>query len=434
MRKQVVTFDKNASLSNLLGNVIVSNSIAFGSIQFVNNTNKEIIAVKFNIRGYNSFGETVLINDCPAFQVMVQDLHVIPFSYSKQISVQLPSLEIRRIDVFEYQTCFNDSTIITYSGKDEVGCELLLLENNILADNEIANAYSLRSFQVNNYPAEINSDWVCCCGTFNSNEQCKKCGKSKTEVFKLVTPNNAVQIVDEQKSINKKNKSKKREKKVILSIVVAFLLMSITTVFYFSSHVVYFSDEVMIEDIQGNWTKYNSNGDAVSQILISGSSFSYNDWNGKSLNDKIECNPLRGEFTTPSNSYKYKMEKNGRIFCKDEMVAQFDYRKGGSPLVVKKNDYEPFPTALKLTKGILYQDGIYTKSDVTITNNGEKTYHDIYVTGFFTSDGKPKGYSISEFVCEDSVLKPGESITITVSSICSDTNYCDVVILSAYND
>ena len=194
-----ILYDKNASASEIKANINTVNFSAYADISFKNNTDKNIVAIKFKARGYNLFGETVFVNDSAIFDIAFNDLSVDAFAYSASMQTLLPDNNIVKIEISEHETCFSDGSSALYDGKNIVEYELLAFDANNQSDVDIVYALSYFSNQIKNFPIEIGEDWVCCCETYNSDLICRNCKKDKIQVFKTVNFSNSCKTIDKMK-------------------------------------------------------------------------------------------------------------------------------------------------------------------------------------------------------------------------------------------
>lgn len=424
-----ITHSKNGNLTNLTGSVDVLGDSVQASISFKNNTNKRITAIRLIVLGYNGFKEPVLIDGSPSFTVLIQDLRVEPFSELRNHKFVLPDNQIRNIEIHEGQTCFEDGTVTTYKGGETVKYTLSCFDRNNKADAETIVSLSSFSTKINNYPTVVDADWVCYCGTYNSDDVCRNCKKTKKAVFDIFQPN----------SINKLIKKRKRNK--ILPVFIAIFgiigaIFGAACVTHFNANCVFFSESALREEVEGRWTRYNDSYQMIIQLEIDGDTLVKTHRDGPSYGGTydIEWMPFRGEFKS-SEGYLYKLEKDGTISTDWETGSRFNYKRGGNDLIVtedkEKDDYEFYMSVLNLTKGKLYTEGSYTKCDITVTNTGKKTYTDIYVFGTFKDANGKTLNLVSDILCRNKGLRPGESVTVTLEAICSGAVWSDIAVVTA---
>lgn len=70
------TYDINAHIENVVCDIDVKDGLAIAKISFVNLGYGDITAIKFIARGYNSFGDLVLVNGKENFWLIIQDVLV----------------------------------------------------------------------------------------------------------------------------------------------------------------------------------------------------------------------------------------------------------------------------------------------------------------------------------------------------------------------
>lgn len=80
------------------------------SVEFLNVSESTISAAMFSVVGFNAFGDKVSVNGGESFEVMAQDILVMPGGHGT-IQYALPNADIRKTDVAVKKICFSDGTI-----------------------------------------------------------------------------------------------------------------------------------------------------------------------------------------------------------------------------------------------------------------------------------------------------------------------------------
>ena len=120
MEKEKMRIDVNAHITNVSCQVLTEDGKAKAIITFDNLGYGKITAVKFNAKGYNSFGDVVAISGNETFLMIIQDISIDKNSTATNIKVSLPSDEIKKVDLEENQICLSYGTLTTYEGKKEL--------------------------------------------------------------------------------------------------------------------------------------------------------------------------------------------------------------------------------------------------------------------------------------------------------------------------
>ena len=103
MVAQKIKLDINAHIKNI--SVRIDSASSQAIVSFENLGYGTIKAVKFKAKGYNDFQDIITVSGKEEFFIVIQDLDVLPNSKSKDIKINLPSCEIKRIDLEEHQIC-----------------------------------------------------------------------------------------------------------------------------------------------------------------------------------------------------------------------------------------------------------------------------------------------------------------------------------------
>lgn len=176
-------YDINAHISNVKCRVETDAYGPKAVISFDNLDYGVVTAVKFRAKGYNVFNDVVPVYGKEDFLLIVQDVRVFKNASSSDITIRMQNFEIKRIELEEYQVCFDDGRILTYEGKNEVEFELeeFYTIHEMLEREALRNVFDPR-VTYNLFDSE--SGWVCTCGRLNSScsDTCSLCYHTKNEV------------------------------------------------------------------------------------------------------------------------------------------------------------------------------------------------------------------------------------------------------------
>lgn len=444
--------DVNAHIENVKGDINVNDEEVVASISFKNLGDGDIVAIKFTAKGYNSFGDIVLINDKEEFLFIIQDIMIYRNQSAENLKVKLPNAEIRKLDLEECQICYADGTIVSYEGKKDVVFEL----------EEIYNQEQLRALRklydknVKYKPQEFEEGWVCSCGRFNryENERCSLCSKSKNAIENVFSDDNLNKLIEEYRISEDKDrknreleyqkieKEKKKRKAIITLIVIICIVMifPISNSIKMSKRTVYESEMAMREALQGTYTNYYEE-DSYSQgarkkINISGETLTMrwvNLGSDRDMNVTIdEWNYKEGTIVAGGLG-TFVITKEGDIKSNDGL-----YENGGSWLDTEPeksyNSYESVYTALKITDLELEHNSSYTVCTGKVENTGEKTYYYVELKGSFKDMSGNVLDTDWTYAVGTEGLAPGESTSFRISV---DKDYeiddCSVSILDYDN-
>lgn len=418
-------------------------------LKFHSISDKTIIALKVSLNGYDVSNKQ--IDGIEEYQYL--DLSIkIGNDFGSDKAIFMPNAFTRIVSINKIIVIFDDGSSVQIDGD-----KLSALSDVKKLNNEIQNPELIKQYQIETtaksefVPQELNELlWNCSCGTINKTNVCTNCGKAKDVIFNTYNIDELThnmnqrlekeKVEKEQAEAQNKKVQAEREKKVKLGVILTVIAIIIFTalssvVTHFSTREVFWSESEMREAMQGTWTKYNNKGNKINQLIISDNNIEKRDWNGPSfgMKDTIEWKPFYGEFKTVKEGYTYKLEKDGTISCRKGMGAQFNYEKGGTPLVSKDPDFESHYTALKLSNQQFHAgDDAYCTA--TITNVGKKTYKSIMLHAeFYDAYGE---YLTLGTDTVDVALAPGESIDVSVKAILhgDDARKGVITIISALNN
>lgn len=428
MEKEKLLFDVNAHITNINCRVLTEESGTKADISFDNLGYGKITAVKFNAKGYNSFGDVVTVSGNETFLMIIQDINIEKNSTATNIKVSLPSNEIKRVELEENQICFADGTVTSYEGKNEkeFDVEKFTFEEQI----ELNALRDVFDSNVTYKLLETEDGWICSCGRYNKQnaEQCSLCGHSidevrenlsedgiQTAIEKKTALDEQRKIDEEKKAIEKKKADKKKKIQIaIASVVALFFVIIIGRAIVMSGRTTYSSKSAMKEALQGTYTYYSSSGNATQQIVISGDKATYKWKYGNDMETEIR-------------KWDYK---NGKIHTFEDLIVTDKgylkdgdriYKKGGymstgsSYSGTSGSSYESAYSALKISGVSVTSNSSYTVCTGTITNNGKKTYKYVKVKGAFKNSSGSTIDTDWTYAVGSEGLAPGESKTFRMS-------------------
>ncbi|MDO4749115.1 MAG: FxLYD domain-containing protein, partial [Eubacteriales bacterium] len=126
---------------------------------------------------------------------------------AKDLKVNLPHSDIRKLELEECQICYADGLVTTYAGENYQHFLVDVFDSN--DDREVLSSVrDVVSNSIGNLPKENEVGWICSCSRFNFNDTvvCSKCGITKEQAFKLNDPEFLSMTIE----THKKNEEKKR--------------------------------------------------------------------------------------------------------------------------------------------------------------------------------------------------------------------------------
>lgn len=427
------SIDINAHIVNINCEVVYNSEGSKALITFDNLGNGIITAVKFNAKGYNSFGDVVSINGKEKFFLIIQDINIEKNSIAKDLKAKLPNSDIRRLELEEYQICYADGSIVTYARKDskEFNTEEY---DSYGEDKEKINAIKDKLGDKIKYkPKDSDYGWLCACGRFNQINElaCSNCENSKSDIF-LLTDEVAVKSIVEQynkneeerlkcakqEAIVKEKEVKKRNIKIGISAVIAVLfIVFIINAAVISDRSTFSSADEMKSAMQGTYTYYNDSGKAYKQIIISGDKVTYK-YNLRGNINEIESdikewNYRFGTFTTFETlvvTNNGNIEDDGCIFTKGGTMSV--YGNSNSDFF---SSYESGFTVLKITNVEVTSNSSYVICTGSVKNTGNKTYKFVEVKGAFKDSAGNVIDTDWGYAAGSEGLAPGESSTFRLS-------------------
>lgn len=192
--------DMNANILYLKHEIVADTSKTQARIEFRNMAYGTITAVKFEARGYNAFGDVIQIAGKPTFDIVAQDLVVVPKKYAKLDSV-LPSKDIRKLDLKLKQVCYANGKIVNVQPEEIVTYEIEELDGNgSLEEREKREFLEKKTTEAICFPKRHGRNWVCICAYLNKNTDaiCRQCGCRQVEIFEYYTEENIKAKIDER--------------------------------------------------------------------------------------------------------------------------------------------------------------------------------------------------------------------------------------------
>lgn len=278
--------DINAHIEDLKYRIIVENGVSIANISFSNLGYGDITAIRFEAKGYNSFGDAVLINGNENFYLSIQSIMIKKNEKAENIRIELPSSIIARMDLKEFQINYASGAVITYAGENRFAYDL----DEIINGDQLNALHRFYSGQAKYKAQEYSQGWVCSCGRFNQTEveMCSLCNKSKTETLHIFADDNLNKLVEKYRNIHNEEvqkqeeyierKEKERKKRNI--IVAAILVVCIILAFPIGRFIV-MSRRATFDDVsqmrvllQGTYTHQDDYG-MVCTITICGDKLKY---------------------------------------------------------------------------------------------------------------------------------------------------------------
>ncbi len=439
MKTTTLRIDLNAHIKNL---VVGIDNQAKAVLSFDNLGYGIITAVKLKAKGYNAFGDAVLINGKEEFSIVLQDLHIEKNASAQNIIFGLPKPEIKKLDLTEHQICYSDGEILTYEGCDIREYEIQSYE---LYGEEKKKLIALQAKYGKKYqyiPKEFEDGWICSCGCHNTTDSsfCMLCGNSKSEM--LQSSDNEVlarlikvhQRTEEQRieremrqAIWKEKEKKAKKVKIGIGIAIGIIVIILSSFLITMAGRKTFSSETeMRAAVQGKYTYYDDDGDAMRQVVIIGDKmtiyYKYGSYQDVSL--EIEWNPKWGTFETFE---KWIVLSDGSLKNDGDVYEKGGYMSSDSGY---SSSYESATSVLKISNISVTSNSSYTVCTGKITNNGKKTYKFVEVKGSFKNSSGTVLDTAWTYAVGSEGLAAGESTTFRMS-VPKDTSIksCTVTII-----
>lgn len=210
------------------------------SVEFLNVSESTISAAMFSVVGFNAFGDKVSVNGGEPFDVIAQDISIMPGAHGTIQNV-LPNADIRKADIAVKKICFSDGTV-----EENKVSRWIDTKQEPLPDRYLE-CVRRKNPQGQCYAVSQNDYWQCVCGFVNTGRVCRVCDMRKDRAF-LFTRNaientykeylevlaEEAKIVEERKievekiAQEKENAQKKRKRKHITLAVTAVCIAVVT--------------------------------------------------------------------------------------------------------------------------------------------------------------------------------------------------------------
>ena len=418
-----IIIDTNAFIENLSYNIDANNDKI--TITFNNMGHGKITAVKFRVRGYNSFGDNILINGQEIFSIVIQDVSIELNSFSGELCANLPSKEIRKVKIIGYQICFSDGRIESHKRSKRVAVVLEEYNQEDITQKEIVSVLENKYHKPFYYRAkELDEGWICGCGRYNTDEICSNCGAVKSDIFIFNNDEEVYEILDsynkqksEEERINSNAKKKYVKDCIISAIGISIIVAVVVNFMILGGRSTYKSIEEMQEDITGVYSLYHEDGSVRRQIKISESNIIIRYPNlGTAYDMELEIDKwnykrgiIKAEFE------KLIIKKDGTIIDSDKEK----YEKSSGVLIdssskskYTENSSYTQSSGLKISSFSAYKGkGGYAICDGTIVNYGNETRYFVKVKcSYLDSIGNVVDTDWTYAVGGEG-LAPGESCT-----------------------
>lgn len=184
MKKIEKKVDLNAHIADLQTRLCRENEKNFLNISFKNVSGREISSLVFQAKGYDYFGDAIVIDDKKQFPVVLDALHLKTGESVKNASVMVAD-EIRNIDLEEEKTVFSDGTSEEKKKPKEKIYYIDCFEKDRYKDKPELDELVEQDERFCCYPKEEAEGWICACGYFNRSDytSCVNCGHDKKETF-----------------------------------------------------------------------------------------------------------------------------------------------------------------------------------------------------------------------------------------------------------
>ncbi|WP_434311245.1 FxLYD domain-containing protein [Hominifimenecus sp. rT4P-3] len=431
MKTEKKIIDINAHIINIVCEIDVDNDVSKALISFDNLGFGVITAVKFNAKGFNSFGDVVQIAGKDKFYLIIQDISVDKNTSVQNLKAKIPNSDIRRLELEECQICYADGSITSYAGADNREFEVEEFETDGTEKETLEAIRDVVSAEAKNLPQDFDFGWLCSCGRYNTNDlgSCSNCEVKKSDIFKITDLTYISDVIAEhhknreereerakQEAKEKEKAEKSRNIKIGIGVVVTIILtIFIGRAVVLAGRTTYSSEAEMKSALQGRYTYYDDSGRASRQIVIDGDTAIYK-W---SYSDSADMK-------TSIEKWDYK---NGKIHTfEDLIVTNKGYLKDGSDIYEKggymstsssfysssynsKSDY----SVLKITADGVTSNSGYTICTGSVKNNGTKTYKFVQVKGSFKDLSGNVIDTDWTYAVGSEGLEPGESTSFRLS-------------------
>lgn len=416
------TYDINAHIENVVCDIDVKDGLAIAKISFVNLGYGDITAIKFIARGYNSFGDLVLVNGKENFWLIIQDVLVKKNSSLSDVKVNLPNSDIRKVELEESQICFADGKITKKDNKKEIEVDLEQFN-----DEKLVYAFRrLYGSDMRFKVKELEEGWICSCGRYNSNDekQCSFCNAEKNVLLYRCSDegvqNSLIELQkkedDEKKEAEQKaeklvaEKKAKAKKTIIASIIGILISIPLIYLCVMGQRTTFESEKQMQDAVKGTYTYYKD-GDAFRQMKISGNKMTITwKYSGEMDYTIKEWNPQKGTFYTYEkivvmNNGNLKVDgeiyEKGGYMSQDSDFSYYDYERGYDVLDIYDLEWD--------------NNSSYNVCVGKVKNTGKETYYFVEVKGTFEDSAGNVLDTDWTYVVGSEGLEPGESASFRLS-------------------
>lgn len=434
MKSTKRVLDINAHITNVQCAIGVNDDTSKATLSFDNSGYGVITAIKFDAKGYNSFGDIVPVSGKEQFFLIVQDIHIEKNEHAENLKIQLPNSDIRKLDLQECQICYADGSVSTYAGPDIKEFDVAEFDSCVPEGETLEALRDVVSPDIHNLPIDLGYGWICACGQYNKNDSsvCCKCGLEKSNIFQINDPvyisaikEKHQQRIEEHRELDrialkeKEAADKKRHLQIAIGVIVAvFIIVILSYAVVMSGRTTYSSEDAMKTAIQGvTYTRYNDSGKAREQIEINGDSLT-----SKLVNlaggipdmpfkyDIVKWDYRSGKICTYTS--EYIVTSNGDLKHGDDI-----YKRGGktSGSASSSTTYESGSTVLKITVDSVTSNSSYTICTGSVKNTGKKTYKFVEVKGAFKDSSGNVVDTDWTYAVGSEGLEPGESSTFRLS-------------------
>lgn len=427
MKELEKLIDINSHIENLKCEVNYENGSVVAKISFDNMGYGDIIAIKFNACGYNTFGDIVSINGKNKFFLIIQDINIPKNESAVDLKAKLPEGDIRKLEIVESQICYADGSVVTYSGEQTLSFPLEEYDNQ----EEIKALHKLYTDKAKYKIKDFEQGWICTCGRFNPNDltKCTLCEKNKSETKKVCSEEGIKSLVEKyqiseeedkkaREEAEKKANVEKKKRNIMIgigSIIAIIFVCFIERSMVLSSRTTYSSEEEMKKALEGTYTAYTGYyGEARKQIIIKNGQYNYI---YKSLeNDDrfldIDFYPSSGKIHTFEELI---VTSDGDLKDGDTLYEKGGYMSLDSDSSSSSYSYSSGYTDLDVNSLSLDSNSSYTICTGKVTNNGDKTYTFVTVKGSFKDSSGNVLDTDSTYAVGSEGLAPGESSSFRLS-------------------
>ncbi len=328
-------YDLNANIKISKYKLYEKNANLHVKISLENISSKEIVAIKFKICAKNIFGDIIMVDQKEYFDVIVQNISLLPYRKGYSLELQLPDTTIKELFIQEKQICFFDGIIKEYVQPSIQEIDLIPLEEYI-NDKIILDALNyVYGTDILYMPNRFKQGWLCVCGIVNScnDTKCNKCNNDVDSIFmitdvefqKKCTKDFDVFKAQEKNEIAKQKAIKEvNNRKKLICCVVAVICACIAMYFIYdyvkySSRTVYDTPDEMKRELQGIY----ENEGSTFQIEIKGDQYCYYEsYTEEKKWLPIEWIPNEGKIILTSTAYI--VTKDGDLKSDSNLLHETD--------------------------------------------------------------------------------------------------------------